>query len=347
MVRLLIIGSLPPPVGGTTVLLRSLVEDLQGRRDVSVRVVNTSGVRGFGLRGVVRLVGVFSRILWGAMRADVVTSHVHLSSMHLTVPLALFAAHVFRKPFLLRLFGGKDPAALSPSRAERACRLSARADAYLVETRALVRSAERDGIARVKWYSNSRPMPPLRQHSDRGERDCERFVYVGHVRRDKGIGELIEAAGRLRGNAEVDVYGTLGYDVTREAFPRGSRVIYRGPVDPGDVVDLLGQYDALVLPTYHEGEGYPGVVLEAYAAGLPVIATDWGGIPEIVDESTGILVEPRDPAALARAMTELSEDPERYARLREGVRKKRMEFSSERWTETFVEYCRELARGRG
>lgn len=346
VLRLLVIGSLPPPVGGTTVLLRSLVEALRARPDVSVDVVNTSGIRRSGVRGLWRLLCVVSLLVGRTPCVDVVSSHVHLSSMHLTVPAALLAARFFRKPFLLRLFGGKDYRTLPPRRQGRVRRVIARADAFLVESRALVRSAEADGIPGVKWYPNSRPMPPLPADTATKERRCERFVFVGHIRTDKGIRELLEAASQLRGNVVVDVYGTLGYDVTEAAFSRSGGATYRGALPPGNVLETLGRYDALVLPTYHEGEGYPGVVLEAYAAGLPVIATCWGGLPEIVDESTGILVPPRDPSALAGAMKALSEDPGLYTRLREGVLKKRMEFAAERWTDVFVEYCREVASGR-
>jgi glycosyltransferase involved in cell wall biosynthesis len=56
----------------------------------------------------------------------------------------------------------------------------------------------------------------------------------------------------------------------------------------------------LALPSYREG--YPNVVIEALSCGRPVIATDVGGIPELVDESSGILVAPRDSRALANAI---------------------------------------------
>jgi glycosyltransferase involved in cell wall biosynthesis len=54
------------------------------------------------------------------------------------------------------------------------------------------------------------------------------------------------------------------------------------------------------LPSY--SEGYPNVLVEALACGRPIVATRVGGIPEIVDDSTGVLIEPRDDAALERAL---------------------------------------------
>lgn len=77
-----------------------------------------------------------------------------------------------------------------------------------------------------------------------------------------------------------------------------------------DAGELLDQFDILVLPSWIEG--LPGVVLEAMAHAKPVIATPVGGTPElVVDGETGVLVPPRDPAALADAITALIADPER------------------------------------
>ncbi len=71
-----------------------------------------------------------------------------------------------------------------------------------------------------------------------------------------------------------------------------------------DVADLMAAADALVLPSAYEG--LPNVVLEAMAAGLPVVATRVGGVPELVDDSVGIVVTPGSPADLAAAMRRMA-----------------------------------------
>jgi L-malate glycosyltransferase len=77
-----------------------------------------------------------------------------------------------------------------------------------------------------------------------------------------------------------------------------------------DVPDLLAMSDLVVLPA--RGEGLPNVLLEAMAAGRPVVATNVGGIPElVVDGITGLLVPPSDPHALSRKMITLLSDPVR------------------------------------
>ena len=58
-----------------------------------------------------------------------------------------------------------------------------------------------------------------------------------------------------------------------------------------------------MLPTFYEGEGYPGAIIEAFSLGLPVISTHWKAIPEIVkDQQTGILIEPNTVEAFVKAI---------------------------------------------
>jgi glycosyltransferase involved in cell wall biosynthesis len=86
----------------------------------------------------------------------------------------------------------------------------------------------------------------------------------------------------------------------------GQRIVFTGYRD--DVPALLSQVSMSVLPSLTEG--LSNVVLESMAAGVPVVATSVGGTPEVIEEGrTGLLVPPADPAALARAMTHLLNEP--------------------------------------
>lgn len=81
-----------------------------------------------------------------------------------------------------------------------------------------------------------------------------------------------------------------------------------------DVHELLHSFDMLVLPSLNEGMGR--VLVEAMAAGLPVIGTRVGGIPDLIkDEVNGLLVPPADAVALERAISRLSDDPEERLRM--------------------------------
>jgi hypothetical protein len=95
------------------------------------------------------------------------------------------------------------------------------------------------------------------------------------------------------------------------------RVEFRGfTPDPGAV---LADADAVVVPSTRP-DPLPNSAIEALAAGVPVVAANHGGLPEIVrDRATGLLVRPGDPHALAKALRELADDPERRARMGEAA----------------------------
>jgi len=108
-----------------------------------------------------------------------------------------------------------------------------------------------------------------------------------------------------------------------------------------DVAALLRALDAFVFPSHLEGLGTS--VLDALAVGLPVVATTAGGIPEMITDGVhGRLVPPRDPAALAAAMIELLQSPERARALGQAGRARvQAEFTADRMVEkTLAEYER-------
>ena len=110
--------------------------------------------------------------------------------------------------------------------------------------------------------------------------------------------------------------GRLRRQVVRAGI--GDSVIFAG--FRADLCDYLGHADILVHPVTREGLGVG--LLEAQAAGVPVVASQVGGIPEAVDDQvTGTLVRPRDPAAIAGAVIKLLGHPDQRARMGEAGRR--------------------------
>lgn len=340
--HILVIGPMPPPYTGTTTLLEYLVEIMVRDSGVEVHVLNTLGVRGRGLTGVSR----FVRLVWQSFRfarsCDIVTVHCSTTALHIMGFTALLIARLAGRPLIIRKFAGDDYATTLGAVGRRAAEFALKhADLYLAESKLLVNQARERGIPRVDWYPNSRPVPDKQPVRNNGP--CSHFVYVGRVIEGKGMRVLAAASKELPSGATVDIYGPWGEDLERTLFDDCPNVTYHGPLKPEDIVPTMGKYDASLLPTHYRGEGYPGAVLESYLAGLPVIATRWRALPEIIDETVGILVEPRNPAELARAMTRLLEDEALFQSLRANTRAKAVSFSAEHWGEYFIELCRNIA----
>lgn len=340
-VNLVVIGTLPPPLGGTTVLFKQLVDELCHREDVDVTVVNTNwtGPWPFGI--VVRILRTLFFTFRAARRADIVTFHLNRPVM--AVPIILISK--FRKkPVILRWFGGADYHTSGGKFRRYFVQWGIRrADMTLLETKKLVDLARMDGAIDARWYSNSRPLldfPPRKAVA------CSRFVFLGHIRKVKGIEEILSLDEKLSDVGSVSLYGPLTDGYTCDTFVGYKNISYFGEIESEHVVETLLEYDALILPTYHDGEGYPGVILEAFMAGIPVITTKWLSIPEIVDESCGILIEPKNSNSLLSAMKRLVDDSTLYILLCQGARAKRVSFSSNHWGQVFVEYCNELANNK-
>ena len=177
-----------------------------------------------------------------------------------------------------------------------------------------------------------------------------RLVMVGRLQAPKDPITLVRALGLMR---RRDYEGLLVGDgperaLVEEEIARlgiGSAVRLLG--ERTDVPELLAQADVFVLST--RSEGLPLSVLEAMAAGLPVIASNVGGIPElVVDGVSGVLVPPGDPGALAEAIERLLENPSLALRLGEAGRRRVAEsFDLEAVREAHLALYRRMLATRG
>lgn len=130
----------------------------------------------------------------------------------------------------------------------------------------------------------------------------------------KGLDVLLDACAGVSRPLELHIYGDgpCRTALERQANDRGVNATFHGMVT--DVRKRLPDLDVFVLPT--RGDNLPVAVLEAMAAGLPVISTRTGGIPEmVIAGETGELVEPDDVSGLARAIDRMASDPDLRRRL--------------------------------
>jgi glycosyltransferase involved in cell wall biosynthesis len=150
------------------------------------------------------------------------------------------------------------------------------------------------------------------------------FVFVGRLVGDKGINELIEAfEGIDNKNAKLLLVGSFENELdplekeTLSTIKTNPNIISVGYQT--DVRAYFAISDALAFPSYREG--FPNVVMQAGAMGLPSIVTDINGCNEIIEEGTnGIIIPPKDVVALKNAMLEMIENKELYNHLKSNAR---------------------------
>jgi glycosyltransferase involved in cell wall biosynthesis len=140
--------------------------------------------------------------------------------------------------------------------------------------------------------------------------DAADFLFVGELRRLKGVDVMLRALTRVRETRPVSAV-IVGSGPDGDAFKDetarnglGGSVSFRDPM-PAREAFSLGRI--MIVPS--RAESFPYIVLEAAAAGLPILATNVGGIPEIVSGTDTALLPPEDADALARAMLEMLDNP--------------------------------------
>ena len=184
---------------------------------------------------------------------------------------------------------------------------------------------------------------------DRSGREGLRLLFVGRLREFKGLQFVLEAMGET-GDPRVclDIVGEgpyraeLGRRVAQHDL--ADRVTFHGWLAPADVPERYAAADALVLPSFAEGS--PNVILEAMAAGLPVVASDAPGCREAVrDAETGLLVPVGDVAGLRRAFDHLARDPDERAGLGAAGRRAAEQISWTRVAERHLALFERVVRG--
>ncbi|MGW2488521.1 glycosyltransferase family 4 protein [Streptomyces sp. NPDC001606] len=152
------------------------------------------------------------------------------------------------------------------------------------------------------------PLPPSRRPRT--------VVYLGRMDRTsswKGVDVLLDAAAQLPDDVTLTLVGSgdavPDHRAHAERLGIADRVHTPGQFTGDDLVGALQQAAVVVLPSRSEAESFGMVLIEAMACGTPVVGSDVGGIPHVIDPGTnGLLVPPGDPAALADALVSLLGD---------------------------------------
>jgi len=332
MVRVIHVGVSVKAKGGVASVIASLLGEVDRDPEFHVTTIPTTLYRGKGI-----LFDILLSIV-GLLRACLVCFFSPRSMLHLHL---CSRGSAIRKGIIARLARVTGtPCIIHDHNIELYYNVAAtwmrswlrgtyrRASAVITITEKEKQFIESFTTSRIEIIPNAVHLPAPIERSSAVSTDGVRFLFLGRLAKNKGVFELLEAFATLSrsGNpVRLTIAGNSGVEEVRhwvKVHDLDGRVNVPGWVDGEEKARLFRLADVFVLPTYHR-EGLPVAILEAMSYGLPVIATRVGGIPEVVVENeTGLFVEPRDVRGLVEAMRRFASDAQMRHRLGQAGRKR-------------------------
>ncbi|MDT8716145.1 glycosyltransferase family 4 protein [Clostridium sp. 19966] len=340
--KILYLGSFSPPIGGVTVLSAQLYEYLN-KKNIQIDLID------FNKRKNIKLLKSF---LSSILKCDVVTfQYGNIISYYGKREIILFViAKILRRKIIFRCFGGNASERYKKYSTLKKLLLKytfLSSDVIFFETienlnyfKSITKKNNIFWFPNNKYYNNDVIIE---------KRKAKRFCFFGQIKSSKGIYEIYKACKNIFCDIEVHLYGPIGFDIDKSIInelEKYSIARYMGNVESSMVMDVMNTYDVLLLPTYYDGEGYPGCILEAFSLGIPVISTNWKSIPEIVDESCGELIEIKNYEELRKKIISYNTNDKVYNEKRIGALKKAKQFDSVYWNEFFVEKYKNIYNKR-
>jgi glycosyltransferase involved in cell wall biosynthesis len=319
--RIAIVGPLPPPAGGMANQTRQLAE-LLGAEGATVEVVQVNrpyspawvgGIR--GLRAVFRLLPYLWQLVGAARRSAIF--HVMANSgwsWHLFAAPAVVIGRLFRVPVVVNYRGGEAETFLARA-AHRVLPTLRRAQALVVPSGYLQEVFARHGVA-SRVVPNIIDLGRFRPEVAGGRAFGPHIVVTRNLEPIYDVACAIRAFARVRKVLPAATMSIAGSGPERTALEalagqlglRGS-VAFTGRLDRDAIAELYRSADIALNPT--RVDNMPNSVLEAMASGVPVVSTDVGGVPFIVEHGrTGLLVPSGDDAAMADALCRVGTDSE-------------------------------------
>jgi glycosyltransferase involved in cell wall biosynthesis len=285
---------------------------------VEVDVVSAASFRHFGIAYGDGVMGNLRREPWRGLFLPPFFANFIRAARRATRDADLVHAHwlpsgiaawATGKPFVVQLWGTDVELALRAPRLARA--VLRRAEAVVCPSTALAADATRLGARQIEVVPSGVDVPP-----EIGEEATPpEVLYVGRLSPEKGVLELVEAAGDLNLVAAGD--GPL-----RDRVPQAL-----GFVPPGELSRLYARAAVVACPSHREGFGV--ACLEAMAHARPVVASAVGGLLDlVVNGETGIIVEPGNVQALRAGLDRLLADAELRRRMGEAGRRRAAEHFS-------------------
>lgn len=291
---------------GQTVKTKIVTKELEKEfGDDEVKKVDTFG----GKRRLVPILLNLISLVVSCKNIIILPAH---NSLRIFAPLLAFMNNFYHRKLHYVVIGGWLPEFVSTRK--RLQRALMKFDFIYVETNTMKNNLEAIGFSNVIVMPNCKELNILEpQGLVYTNEEPYRLCTFSRVMKEKGIEDAVDAViavneemGRIA--YTLDIYGQIDsnqvewFRKLEEGFPR--YIKYKGLVDFDKTTEVLKDYFMLLFPTYYKGEGFAGTLIDAMAAGVPVIASDWRYNSEIVkDGKIGFIIRENLKAELVKVLS--------------------------------------------
>jgi len=334
MSKILLIGSRQnkydsTDTGGVSILFELLITEFQ-ERNIDFIIIDTLSANHGGK--VKTLFYSLLCILKNIRKVDHISLHAIRNSYLTLGPILVVLSKILKKSLSLRFFAGDfEDKYLSSNFIQKMLMrfILKHSNVVFFELHHLVSTFQKYN-KNTYWFPNVRS-EKIKNHKARVYR--KRFIYIGSINRKKGIDELCEVIPKLNKEITCDIYGPIKEEKYSLEYFQKIGVNYKGPLESHKVQEVMNQYDLLILPSHIEG--YPGVIIEAFGLGMPVITTKLQGIMEMCEHNkNALLIDVQKPKQLLEAIESI--DNEKYNNLHKGAIEAFSNFNSYVQTDLFL-----------
>ena len=194
-----------------------------------------------------------------------------------------------------------------------------RFDGIYVETNTMKKALEEQGFENIYVMPNCKRLTVLAEDELVYPTEAPyKLCTFSRVMKEKGIETAVNVIKNVNDRLgytaySLDIYGQVDSSQTewfkslKQSFPY--YINYGGLVPFDESVNVLKNYFALLFPTYYDGEGFAGTLIDAFSAGVPVVASDWKYNAEIVSDATGFVYETHNDKALTDLLLLIIDTP--------------------------------------
>ena len=298
MKKLLVVGTLPPPVGGTSISFGDFVSMAEAYPAIKLSLLDSGGLRNEkGTLKFTKFLLFIAKFRKSVKNCDVVMLHLSFQALSLLAPFAIFLCKLYRKKLVIRRFGGVLHSEMNLFHRTILNFTLKHSNTYLVETKRQVNELSNDNVS---LYSTGRSKKLFGAYFSPPKR-LKKMSFISQVKKSKGIFELIESVGK-RPDLQLEIYGPLFDSIMKSDLEKYPNVKYLGIAKGEQVKEVISKTDVICLPSYYPGEGYPGIIFEAIHCGKPVLISNWKSLPDLVYRNSGVIVDSGSVEAISEGI---------------------------------------------